>query len=139
MPSLSGAANRVEVTRSCRPNVIKVGAWMAASAAVASCASTAPDWRMKASTGGIGRPRTNSARASTYSGRAAYISGVKHQGKMPWMIISGTLARASLGSKHGFGSAYRGKGDQIRGDSGGARLGAGRPLLGLSQIDPIID
>jgi hypothetical protein len=28
-----------------------------------------------------------------YSGRAAYISGVKHQGKMPWMTISVTLAR----------------------------------------------
>jgi hypothetical protein len=29
-----------------------------------------------------------------YSGRAAYVSGVKHQGKIPCTIISGTLARA---------------------------------------------
>ena len=28
-----------------------------------------------------------------YSGLAAYSSGVKHQGKMPWMIISVTLPR----------------------------------------------
>ena len=49
---------------------------------------------MNASTGGIGRPRTNSARASTYSGRAAYSSGVRQKGKIDWMTISVTLSRA---------------------------------------------
>ncbi len=61
---------------------------------MASCASTAPACWTRESTVGIGRLRTNSASESTYSGRAAYISGVKHHGKTPWMIISGTLARA---------------------------------------------
>ncbi|MGB6578597.1 MAG: hypothetical protein WBF34_11825 [Streptosporangiaceae bacterium] len=41
MPSLSGAANRVEVTSSCRLNVIKVGAWMDPSAAIVPCTGTA--------------------------------------------------------------------------------------------------
>ncbi|HEX6452973.1 MAG TPA: hypothetical protein VF060_26380 [Trebonia sp.] len=92
--SVSGAANLVEVTASCRPNVTCVGAWICPRIATASCDSTASDCRRKASTGGIGRPRTNSASASMNSGRDAYISGVKHQGKMPWMINSVTLPSA---------------------------------------------
>ena len=61
--------------------------------ATASWAITAFDWRVKASSGCFGRPRTNAASWSMYSGLAAYSSGVKHQGKMPWMIISVTLPR----------------------------------------------
>ena len=61
---------------------------------VASCVSAASDWRRNASTGGIGLPRTKSASASMYSGLAAYSSGVKHQGKMPWMTMSVTLSSA---------------------------------------------
>ena len=68
---MSGPANRVEVHLSCRPNVICVGAWMRPSTPVASCESTAPDWRRNASTGGIGLLRTKSASESMYSGLAA--------------------------------------------------------------------
>src|SRR4029077_14596324 len=84
---------RVEVTKSCRPKVIWVGAFIRASYAKASWAMTALDWRRKASSGCFGRPRTNAASWSMYSGLAEYSSGVKHQGKMPWMIISVTLPR----------------------------------------------
>jgi len=37
--------------------------------------------------------RTKSSRAPTNSGFSAYISGVKHQGKMPWITVSATLPR----------------------------------------------
>jgi hypothetical protein len=72
---------------------MSVGAWIEPSAAVASCVSTAPDCRIRASTGGIGRLRTNAANESMYSGRDAYSSGVKHQGKIPAMTISVVLSR----------------------------------------------
>jgi hypothetical protein len=57
--------------------VISVGAWIEPRTSRASWDKTAPDWRRNASTGGIGRPRTNSAMDSMYSGRVAYSSGVK--------------------------------------------------------------
>src|SRR6478672_11483774 len=67
---------------------------MRPSWASASWARTASDWDMKASTGWGGRPRTKSSRAVTNSGFSAYISGVKHHGKMPWITVSATLPRA---------------------------------------------
>src|SRR4030095_9963162 len=51
MPLRSGSAKRGEVTASWRPNVTCVGARMLPSRASASCAITAADWRMNASTG----------------------------------------------------------------------------------------
>jgi hypothetical protein len=60
----------VDVTMSCSPKVISVGAAIAPSTVDASCASTAADWWRKASTGGIGRLETKSASESTYSGLA---------------------------------------------------------------------
>src|SRR5690242_4622194 len=41
-----------------------------------------------------GRLRTNAAKESMYSGFAAYSSGVKHQGKIPRTVVSGTLFNA---------------------------------------------
>jgi DHA2 family methylenomycin A resistance protein-like MFS transporter len=90
----SGTANRVEVTTSFSPKVIWVGASIRPSTPEASCVSTASDWRRNASTGGIGRLRTNSASESMYSGLAAYVSGVKHQGNtLPLAVLSPLAGR----------------------------------------------
>src|SRR5262249_31990389 len=65
MPFFSRSANRVEVTLSWRPKVICVGARTLPSCASASCSMTALDAWMNASSGCLGRPRTNSERACT--------------------------------------------------------------------------
>src|SRR5260370_16855867 len=88
------SAKRVEVTWSCRPKVICVGAVILPSCASASCAITALDYSRNAATDCAGRLRTKPASDGIYSGFAAYSSGVKHHGKIARITISGTLASA---------------------------------------------
>ena len=66
---------------------------ISASAGLASCATTASSWATNPSAGCAGRPRTNSTGVSTNSGRSAYISGVKHHGKIPSMTTSATVGK----------------------------------------------
>src|SRR5208282_5443098 len=59
--ALDPVLQRVGVTASWRPKVIWVGAAILPSWPSASCAMTAFDWRMKASSGCCGRLRTKAA------------------------------------------------------------------------------
>ena len=67
---------------------------------LASCARAASLWARNASSGWAGRLRTKSTSASTYSGRSAYISGVKQNGKMPWITMSATVGSDLASVRH---------------------------------------
>ena len=65
----------------------------APSWASASWARTASDWQEGVD--GLGWAAADEVlQPATNSGFSAYISGVKHHGKMPWITMSGTLPRA---------------------------------------------
>ena len=99
---VSGSANRVEVTRSCAPKVISVGRLDVAERR----AGVVRDGRLGLGQERIqrlGRAAAHEVRRapSTNSGRSAYISGVKQNGKMPWMTASATAAaRRAQGPPH---------------------------------------
>src|SRR5690349_2515316 len=82
-----------EALRADQATVTKVGTPMSPSTWLQSCPMAASVWARNASSGWAGRLRTNCTKVSTKSGRWAYISGVKHSGKIASITVSATVGR----------------------------------------------